>query len=255
MLSCSGNTDSTAQMDGIDMDSAVAKASCPLIEEPNSPKCEISLNVQYAKGRNAEVINEALISSGIVMPDYIPQTSEKMSVRQVVDSFAMKYTADYVEFYSDMYRNDKSHPELYNAYYHLTTESQSNRKGILTYLAHIRMYAGGEHETRQTIVKNVRLTDAKVLSLQDLFIHGYEHTLKKMLTEKLCRRFDVDDIDGLKAKTVFADGDIYISDNFIIGKDKLTFIYCENEIAPHAMGEIRIDIDNDDMGRLWKDTK
>lgn len=251
-ISCHDNSNVMLRMDGIEMDSIVAHTSCTLTDEPNSPKCELYVNVQYAKGSHANKINDALMRSGIVIPDYIPLVPEKQDVRNAVDTFVVKFISDYKEFYAPMYKSDKSHPGLYNCRYHLKAESQTNKEGILTYISHVIMYNGGQHEICQTLAKNIRVADGKVVSLPDLFIHGYEKSLKDAVVKNMCEHFRVDDVEGLKSKTIFTDGDIYIPDNFIVGKDKITFIYCEDEIAPHEIGEIRIDVYNDELGKLMR---
>ncbi|MBQ3989723.1 MAG: DUF3298 domain-containing protein, partial [Bacteroidales bacterium] len=38
------------------------------------------------------------------------------------------------------------------------------------------------------------------------------------------------------------DGKIYAPDNFILFKHKIQFIYNPDEIAPHDIGEIKIDV-------------
>lgn len=253
LAACSNGGDGVAKMDGLEMDSVVASGSCALTSDANSPRCDIALSVQYAKGRNADKVNQALMHSGILAPDYMSLMAEKLSVKQVVDTFIAKYKADYKEFYAKMYLGDKSHPELYGCKYRLSTKSQSANDSTLTYIATIVSYGGGLHETRQTLVKNINVDNGKVMTLDDLFIHGYEKALKGIIVEKLCERFDVDNAEALAEKTIFADGDIYVSDNFIVGKKALTFIYCEDEIASHEVGEIRVDVDYDDMGKLLRD--
>jgi len=64
--------------------------------------------------------------------------------------------------------------------------------------------------------------------------------------------FDVDNIEGLKKRYIFADGNIYVPDNFIIEKDGISFIYCQDEIAPHEEGEIRIKVNDSEIENLKK---
>ena len=73
-----------------------------------------------------------------------------------------------------------------------------------------------------------------------------------MLVAKMAKDFKVKDLEGLQEKSIFVDGQTYLSDNFIYGDDEITFIYCEDEIAPHEIGEIRVDLDIDDLKRLMK---
>ena len=84
-----------------------------------------------------------------------------------------------------------------------------------------------------------------MLTLEDVFISDV--AIKDMIVEKLIKQFDVDSFDQLKEKYIFADGQVYVPDNFILEDDKVTFIYCEDEIAPHEIGEIRVEFDKSDL--------
>ena len=45
---------------------------------------------------------------------------------------------------------------------------------------------------------------------------------------------------------------MFISNNFILGKEKISFIYNVYEIAPYAFGEIVIDITYEELKDLLK---
>ncbi len=253
LCSCSsGSKQTAARVDGIEIDSIVRDSIVALTSDADAPKCEVRLSIQYVKGKNAAKINHAILNAGLLAPDYLFIGDKAIGIKQTVDSFIVKYFSDYKKDYAVLYRADRQHRELYNCYYKLRTSTISEREGVLTYIAHISNYGGGAHESRQTIAKNIDVNTGRILSLDDMFIHGYKDKLMNLIVKKLCERFGVEDLDGLSTKMIFADGNAYIPDNFIIGKDKLTFIYCEDEIAPHEIGEIRVDIDNDDLGKLLK---
>lgn len=250
LLSCGDGHDSALGHEGMRVDSVSAKAVCKLANDSVSPKCEVAISIQYLAGEGAKRINDAIIGSGAIAPDYLLQTAADMTMRQIADTFVERFKQDYKEFYASMYNSDRQHPQLYNCVHKLDMKLQSQRKGIITAVTDIYLYAGGQHPMRQTIARNIRTDSCKVVTTNDLFIHGYEKALQDLIVEKLCEKFETDDLDGLKQKMVFADGDVYISQNFILGKGKTTFIYCEDEIAPHDAGEIRIEVSDKEMGKL-----
>ena len=51
---------------------------------------------------------------------------------------------------------------------------------------------------------------------------------------------------------VFDGIDVYATDNFIMGEKNMTFIYVEDEIAPHSMGEIRVVLDYGELNGIMK---
>jgi len=101
-------------------------------------------------------------------------------------------------------------------------------------------------------VRNIDVTSGKVLQLQDVFVPGYEPTLKELLLKKVGERFNADGLDELNKKDIFSDGHVYVPDNFAIDDDSFTFIYCEDEIAPHAVGEISVTLSRSELSRILK---
>lgn len=250
IFSCNGGSEKEVEIKGLQIESVSANGACSLAGDANAPRCEVAVELQYAVGEKAKEINRAVIKSGVIAPDYLLQTATELTMKQVADTFVGRYLHDYKEFYANMYASDKQHPELYGCKYNVSTRLLSYKEGIITAVADIRHYAGGQYETRQTIAKNITMDSCKVLTTADLYIHGYEKALQEIIVERLCERFEADNLEALMQKNIFADGDVYIPENFIVGKNKTVFIYCESEIAPHDVGEIRIEVSNKEMGKL-----
>ena len=59
-------------------------------------------------------------------------------------------------------------------------------------------------------------------------------------------------LKDLKKDIYLQTGIIYVPDNFIIEKDGISFIYCQDEIAPHEEGEIRIKVNDSEIENLKK---
>jgi len=123
---------------------------------------------------------------------------------------------------------------------------------VLVYIAQTTLYGGGEHEMKQTLAKNFNVETGHLITLDDIFMHGYEDAIKELIVKKIAKQLDVDDLKALQEKYVFADGDVYIPDNYILEDDKITFIYCEDEIAPHNIGEIRVELKKKDIKEWLK---
>ena len=64
--------------------------------------------------------------------------------------------------------------------------------------------------------------------------------MKAKIVEKMSSKFKVKDLQALQDKYIFADSHVYVPENFILEDNKIIFIYCEDEIAPHDVGEIRL---------------
>ena len=252
MCACGGGNGQTAKFSGMEFDSIVVDSTVALSRSEGAPSCRVAMSVQYAKGEKADYINDTLLRSGILMPDYLSLSDEKLTVKQSVDSFVKRYVSDYLHDYGELYRADTQHASSYNCSYIMKTRTCNGAKNILNYIATIQSYTGGAHEIKQTIARNFDVKTGKMLFLDDLFIEGYETQLTEMLVAKMAKEFKVKNLEGLQEKGVFVDGQTYLTDNFIYGDDDITFIYCEDEIAPHEVGEIRVELDIDDVKRLMK---
>lgn len=251
-VACTSKKGDTAKVDGLTFDSIVVDTTVALSETKPAPTCQISLNLQYAKGNNAEKINNALLHAGILMPDYLGLTNQKFNMKQAVDSFAQRMLSDYKTEYGMLYRQDKEHYESYNYKYKVKTSTRNGADNIIVYTAKVYIFGGGAHGINQTLVRNIDIKTGTVLQLQDVFVPGYELTLKEMLVDKLAERFGVDGLEGLIKKDVFADAHVYVPDNFAIDDDGFTFIYCEDEIAPHALGEISVNLTRSELSKILK---
>ena len=249
---CTNKSATSAKIEGLDFDSIVVDTTAALTDLKLTPLCRISLNLQYAKGNNADKINNVLLHAGILMPDYLGLTNQKLSMKQAVDSFVKRMLNDYLHDYAALYRQDRENGSSYNYEYKVKTYTRNGAENIVVYTAKIYTYGGGAHGINQTLVRNIDVTTGKVLELQDVFVPGYEPTLKELLLKKVGERFNADGLDELNKKDVFADGHVYVPDNFAIDDDSFTFIYCEDEIAPHAVGEISVTLSRSELSRILK---
>lgn len=255
LTGCGGDRNSrTAKIDGIEFDSIVADTTIRLVkDDAQSPTCHIRLNIQYAKGsKEAEAINNTLIHSGLLVPDYLALGKESMSMKHAVDSFISRFASDYLNDYAPLYRQDKNHSTSYNCEYIVNSSTRNGRDDVLCFVADTYMFGGGAHGSQQTIVRNIDTKTGKMIALEDVFVPGFEQGLCDKIVEQMCKKFDADDLEGLREQVIFEGIDPYPTDNFILGKDEITFIYVEDEIAPHAVGEISISLPYSDLKDLMK---
>ena len=259
ICACMDNRQKTAKTDEIEFDSFTVDTTVTLAKDTNAPRCNLSFNVQYAKGNHAAKtnpvliakINQALIQSGIIVPDYLlpPNSAD---IRRAVDLFVNKFVSEYLQDYGKLYREDQAHANSYNYDYQVRTTTQVGADNVIIYTATVYTYGGGAHGINQTLVKNIDAKTGRIITLKDIFVPGYEETLQEILLEKIKKKFNAKSLEALQQQYIFADGDIYVPDNFILNEDDIIFIYGEDEIAPHSIGQIRIEIDRDELNKIMK---
>lgn len=245
-----GSKSSTDNL-GFTFDSVKIDTIAALVQKEGSPRCELHINMIYAKGDKGDVLNETLIKSGILTPDYLGLVKEKMSVPDAVDSFMTRYIADYRKTFGYIYKQDPTAASL-NTQYDVKTKVEMGRNGVVSYIASTYRYEGGAHGISSTVVKNIDPKTGKVLTLKDVFLTGSNSHLKDLIVEKLQEKANVDNLKALQDKGYFMDMTPYVTDNFILGTDKVIFIYCSDEIAPHVLGEIRVELPVSDIDEYLK---
>ena len=104
----------------------------------------------------------------------------------------------------------------------------------------------------QRIVMNFDNATGRLLTLDDVFVPGYQQQLSERLLQALIEKTESEDLADLKDKGYLYATDMFASENFALGDDAITFVYNPYEIAPYAFGLIELEIDNDDLKELWK---
>ncbi|MBR1400608.1 MAG: DUF3298 domain-containing protein [Prevotella sp.] len=255
LLCACGGKKSTPALESekvMDFSSCKKDTLISLTNSASSPKAEIQLLIHYATGKNAKAVNKALFKSGILTPDYISTDSVEREMKDAISLYVQKYAADYKKEYGDMFRRDPIHPNSYNIQYTCETSVKKGRKGVFNYLADVYYFGGGAHGVNSTIAKNIDMENGKILLLEDVFVAGYEDILKEKLVETLCRKYKAKDLNGLREKSIFMNMEPYITENFILGKSSITFIYTDTEIAPHSEGQIEAEIDYSDIDSVLR---
>lgn len=254
ICSCNGKSSQNSNSnDSLTFDSIKVDSTLSLTEDTAGPHCHIKLCLTYAKGAKATQINDSLLRSGILSPDYFSASKKHIGVQEAVDSFVSRYMTEYRKFYGDLYKADKTNSPSYYCEYILSSNVLTDNPDYYTYMANVYSFMGGAHGSSLSIARNINVKNGRLVTLKDLFVPGYEKPLQEEIINALCEKYKVKDLKELSAKTTIFDGiEVYPSDNFIIGNKGITFIYSQDEIACHAAGEIRVDVSNDNLTRLLK---
>ena len=221
-----------------------------LTGETNSPACKIDIAVHYVVSKDS--------AKALRMNNAIEQKLfdlKGMPMKQAVDSFANQYCHDYKTNMATLYRDDKADAEKHPWYeyrYALKTDTRNGRNGVTVYLINLDMYEGGAHGIHQQLTMNFDNKSGKVITLNDIFVAGYEYPLNEKLLSALEKKADAKGIDALREKGYLYSMDIYAPLNYTIDDDHITFIYNVYEIAPYAMGPTELEILYSDLKDIMK---
>lgn len=211
----------------------------------SAPHCSVELEMDSLSGQYgqvASVVNATIASRIFYM--------EALGLEQAADSFASKYCRDYVKNYAPLYREDKADQEKrawYEYRYKLSTSHRQERSGAVCYLIDREYYEGGAHGLTQQLAMNFDTKTGNLLTLQDIFVPGFEQRLNEQLLQELLDHTNTHNLDELHEQGYLYSMDMFAAENFIWGDDEVTFIYNPYEIADYSKGRILLTIDLDDV--------
>ena len=179
-----------------------------------------------------------------------------MNPEVAVDSFKNTYINNYRkdvnEFYQEDIKNGTPKDELptwYNYEYGLTTYFSEGKEGILNFIAETFEYTGGAHPNSWNKWMNFEKNTGKLLALKDVFMAGSEKPMSDMLLEELITEMatrledsSITSLEGLQNAGILNSTNMYVPDNFLLEKEKVSFLYNKYDIAPYAVGVITLSL-------------
>lgn len=118
---------------------------------------------------------------------------------------------------------------------------------IICYSGTLSTYTGGAHPGDYVFATNYSLKNGSKVRLNSLFDRKSKEELCRRITEKLIKRENVKNEDELRGMGI---NEIYVPDNFLLGKDTLTILYDACSIAPYVYGPIDIKFLYDEVSDL-----
>ena len=225
------------------------KEEAHLQDDTNSPSCKVTIEYSYLAATSdstARRINET-VQNTILGKKYARLTPDS-AIHSFKDTYIANYHKDVKEFYLEDIKNGTPKNELpswYNYEYNLTTHFSDGREGIINFTSETSEYTGGAHPNTWGKWMNFYKRDGRQLTLKDVFMPGSEKTVSQMLLKELiieisARMEDekIQTLEDLQNIGILNSTDIYLPDNFLLEKEKISFMYNRYDIAPYAVGDI-----------------
>jgi len=178
-----------------------------------TPKCRLELNILYAKGAHAQMVNDSIIASGIISPDvnvrkrinaFMPLgaaileteldgtevRATHVDIPKNVEEFAAGYFDDYKNDCSDWPPKEKliDYGDYFRDYI-VNTSVVEGRNGGVTYVIEGYIYTGGAHGMHFTEAMNFDLAAGKELAYGDVFTEEGEGRICEAIVKDIMRRY------------------------------------------------------------------
>ena len=213
------------QIDSETVKTVKVEEQAHLQDDTVSPACKITIDYSYlAESDAADSIAQRInrtIQAHVLGKEYI-----RMNPEVAVDSFKNTYINNYRKDVNEFYQ-----------------------EGILNFIAETFEYTGGAHPNSWNKWMNFEKNTGKLLALKDVFMAGSEKPMSDMLLEELITEMatrledsSITSLEGLQNAGILNSTNMYVPDNFLLEKEKVSFLYNKYDIAPYAVGVITLSL-------------
>ena len=243
------------QIDSETVKTVKVEEQAHLQDDTVSPACKITIDYSYlAESDAADSIAQRInrtIQAHVLGKEYIRMNPE-VAVDSFKNTYINNYRKDVNEFYQEDIKNGTPKDELptwYNYEYGLTTHFSEGKEGILNFIVETFEYTGGAHPNSWNKWMNFEKNTGKLLALKDVFMAGSEKPMSDMLLEELITEMatrledsSITSLEGLQNAGILNSTNMYVPDNFLLEKEKVSFLYNKYDIAPYAVGVITLSL-------------
>ncbi len=226
-------------------------------EVETSPDCRISIDFMYLKPASPtdsvseavnrifyETVSEKTAGAGALTPEAF--------VNSMKEGYIDGYRKNLQKFYdADLHNGVKQEdiPAWYNNEYEITSTLEMGRDSVWNYQVSIFEDTGGAHPNTRGKWVNIDAATGKLLTRKDVFLPNTDQAICEMILKQLLneanKRLETDtisSIEGLRSVGALLEGDLFVPDNFKLGKDGVTFLYNRYDIAPYTMGDFQLTV-------------
>lgn len=234
-----------------------------LTDDASSPFCDFSIDYTYLEEENdsiASLINRAM------QREWLGEDYASLLPEVAVDSFKNVYLRNYRQEVGELYLADRTKtasdeeiPQWYNQTYSLVTFVEEGHGGTVNASANWFVDMGGAHPNTWSRWMNFDFETGKYLGKEDVFLPSAKADIEKILLDKLiqvqAKNYPDETIRSLEdlQKVGFLQlTDLYIPDNFLLGKEEVLFLFNRYDIAPYSAGETIIRVPYEEIGHCLK---
>lgn len=124
---------------------------------------------------------------------------------------------------------------------------------VIVYQHAIDMYTGGAHGSYATSTLNFSKRTGLAISINDVLDTTQEQAILVTMLAKLLKDNACTTREELIEKTgILGLGELYLTENFQLGKDSITFCFGQYDIAPYASGITYISLSYDSLRQYFK---
>lgn len=180
-----------------------------------------------------------------ILQDSVLAVTSRQTIREMMAAFADSIETEWKAELAERYEPESEYKDMLQ--YYFTIEGcpieKEREDSILSYQTTIDCYLGGAHGSHVVQYYNFDMKNCRLLSIEDIIPADKEGQVLMAMVEQLCKDWEAKDLVDLQEKTgITMLSDLYLTNNFLLKNDSITFLFNQYEIAPYAAGLISITI-------------
>ena len=230
-----------------------------LTEDASSPFCDFSLDYTCLNEKDDSI---AGVINRTIQAEFLGEDYTSLVPEVAVDSFKNVYLRNYRKEVGELYMADldKSSsrdavPYWYAQTYSLVTFVEEGRGGAVNATANYFVDMGGAHPNQWSRWMNFDFATGALLTKEEVFLPESTKEIETILLNKLLLYQSeiypdetIQTLEDLHNKGILQLTNMYIPDNFLLGKDKIQFLFNRYDIAPYSAGEIVLEVPYEEIG-------
>lgn len=221
---------------------------------------EITVDMDFLQTSDAEKKEVCGKINKSIMDEFVPQRSgddEEAAVRKYMEEKIEAYRSDVADVYKEEILESKKHLDDYsyasfNHNTHLKGRASYGFEGIINYSMTENSYSGGAHPVSYTTMMCFSIDNGERIHLEDVFRDDCDEELTELLIGRLVEVKGASSVEELKEKGFLVLADMFVSDNFFLEADSITFFYNQYDIAPYSEGTTSLSLSYKDMKGLLR---
>lgn len=175
------------------------------------------------------------------------------SLQESATAFGSETEASWKESIAELYEPETG--DDYTLQYEYTLEGravETGRDDVVSYMVTTDQYTGGAHGMYSVQYFNFDKESGTLIHIRDIVPAKEERRVIKAMEKQLCKDWDASDLTDLQEKTgITVLGDLYLTNNFLMKKDSIEFLFNQYEIAPYSAGLIEVTVKAPDSPRVF----
>lgn len=191
--------------------------------------CKVHLKMHVFKGKNAAALNDSLLRMGILQPDYMALSYERLSPQTALPDFVRRLIEEEKQ---DFRRIRSREPDTKPLRYELNCDTRvmAGAGNAIIYTARLRTADGTGEPLTWTVVRNIA-PNGHWIRLEEAFDKKERERLPQEILERLADNLSLEDTAEVRKNGYFVGINAYATDNFMLFDDSVRFVYVPGEIA------------------------